>query len=643
MEMITACTMDCPDACSLVVTLDGGRTVKLRGNPEHPFTAGFTCKKIKKHLQRLQSPDRILHPMLRQGDRWQRLSWDAALDLCVEKIAALRENPAAMAHVRASGAKGVTKEAVALFFDCLGASRTRGSLCDAAGIMAYHYDFGSRRNHHLGDILNARRIVNWGKDLSRSSIHMASIVRKARKSGTAVLLISPCHEGNRSFRDHHILIRPGTDRLLAGAVIRRLIGNGEVDGDIVAHTRHWPAFKELLSRQREDELIQACGVTTAAVDLLYEYYKAEGATATLVGAGLQRYARGGENVRFINALALLSGNIGQSGGGSYFHLHSTGLFNMQWARSPERPKRRSLQMATFGRDLMAAKKPEIGLLWVNGVNVVNQAPDSHRVIKALEKIPFKIVVDAFFNDTASRADLVLPAALMLEQEDVIGSYLHNFIQYVPQVVDPPGEARTDHWIVSELGRRLNPAVQLPSARQCMQAALEDPAITIGLDKLRQRGYFEVPVSDIAYAGLQFDHPDGRARLPLHFNHEPPAPQGYPLRLLSLIRRDAVHSQIMPQDQQGLPRVWVAPHCTALESLALTAPVFLVSPLGRLRVEVHMMEDLHPEAVAYRRGDWMALGGGINQIVADQPTDIGVGAAYYQQYVRLENCSVRVQH
>ena len=177
MNRITACTMDCPDACSLVATIDNDRVVRLRGNPDHPFTAGFTCKKIKKHLKRLQSPERILHPMLRKGNRWEKISWDAALNLCAEKIDALRDDPFAIAHVRSSGAKGVTKEIVSLFFDHLGASRTRGQLCDAAGIMAYHYDFGSRRNHRIDDLFNARRIVNWGKDLSRSSIHLAAVVR----------------------------------------------------------------------------------------------------------------------------------------------------------------------------------------------------------------------------------------------------------------------------------------------------------------------------------------------------------------------------------------------------------------------------------------------------------------------------------
>ncbi len=636
MDRITACTMDCPDACSLVATIDGDRVVRLRGNSDHPFTAGFTCKKIKKHLKRLQSPERILHPMLRKGNRWEKISWDAALNLCAEKIDALRDDPFAIAHVRSSGAKGVTKEIVSLFFDHLGASRTRGQLCDAAGIMAYHYDFGSRRNHRIDDLFNARRIVNWGKDLSRSSIHLAAVVRKARKKGVRLLLISPCQEGNDTFRDDQILIRPGTDRFLAAAVLRRLVVNNAVDADAVDNVRHWPIFRDLLLGHEEEDLVRACGVSVHDVDLLYDYMRGEGPTAAIVGAGVQRYERGGENVRFINALALLSGNIGRSGGGSHFHLHSTGLLNMSWTRSPERPKRRSLQMATIGRDLLQAKDPKIEMLWVNGVNLVNQAPNSHRIIEAFEQIPFKVVVDAFFHDTATRADLVLPAALMLEQEDLIGSYLHHYVQYVPRAVDPPGEARTDHWIVRELGHRLDAPIELPPAGSCMAAALEKPEISISLEALKEKGYVEVPIARVPYADMKFDHPDGQARLPMKLNLEAVQERDYPLRLLSLLRRDAIHSQILPEDQEGLPQVWVSSGCKTLKHLDLDLPVYLATPLGRIRVEVNIMADLHDDAVVYRRGDWMALGGGVNRIISDRPTDIGGGAAYYHQFSRLEN-------
>ena len=188
---ITACTMDCPDACSLVVEQHHDQPIVLRGNPDSPFTAGFTCPKIKGHINRLQHPERIQHPLLRVKDDWRRISWDQALDLCAEKIQALRAEPKSILHIKSEGAKGVLKAATSLLFSILGSSRTKGSLCDAAGFMAYIYDFGSRKNNDINDLGNAAGIVNWGKDFTRSSIHTAAIIRKACRRGTRVLTISP--------------------------------------------------------------------------------------------------------------------------------------------------------------------------------------------------------------------------------------------------------------------------------------------------------------------------------------------------------------------------------------------------------------------------------------------------------------------
>ena len=237
MKTVTACTMDCPDACSLVVSVDDGAKIRLRGNPDHPVTAGFTCKKIRRHIARLQSPDRIVRPLLRAGGGWEPISWDRALDLCAEKIDALRGQPESIVHIHSAGAQGVLKALPGLFFNRLGATRVRGSLCDAAGFMAYVHDFGSRKNHDIHDLKNAARIVNWGKDLPRSSIHMAAVVAKARRKGARVLTISPGGDGSDRFSDAHIRIRPGTDRFLAAAATRRLLSEKAADPRIPKRSR----------------------------------------------------------------------------------------------------------------------------------------------------------------------------------------------------------------------------------------------------------------------------------------------------------------------------------------------------------------------------------------------------------------------
>jgi anaerobic selenocysteine-containing dehydrogenase len=636
MSEITACTMDCPDACSLIISSDDNGSAILKGNPEHPITAGFTCAKIKGHIKRLQSTDRIVHPMLRTDDGWQAISWDEALDLCAHKIQQLRHEPKAILHIHGSGAKGVLKEASALLFNILGTSRTWGSLCDAAGYMAYIRDFGSRKNNHINELLNAGIIVNWGRDLARSSVHTAAIVRKARKNGTRVLTISPGGDGNDRFSDEHLRIRPGTDRFLAAAVIRRFAEQDIISEDILKQTRDPQKFLSLISTYPQEQLLDACDESANGLEHLFQVYASDRPVATLVGTGLQRYAFGGENVRFINALAMLSGHIGVSGGGSYYQLHSYRNLSLSWIEGDERKPRRSFPLPAIGKEILAARNPPVKMIWVNCINVVNQAPDSREIMRAFEQVDFKVVVDAFLNDTARHADLVLPAKLMLEQEDIIGSFLHEYVQYVPAVLDAPAEARDDHWILSEVAKRLNPSVTLPGKDACLRAALDSAYLNTSLEQIRNQKSVRSNQPEIAYAGPHFDHHGGKYRFPSVLHPEPSAPAEYPLRLLTLVQRLAQHSQMLPGQQKIPPEVWIAPGSPALAGLDVKKDVYLVSPLGRLKVSVRTLPGLHPEVVLYRRGDWMCLGGGANQLIEAKLTDIGSGAAYYSQYVNLKN-------
>ena len=391
---ITACTMDCPDACSLVVDQRPDGRVLLKGNPDSPYTAGFTCAKIKGHIRRLQHTERIQHPLMRVKGNWRRVTWDTALDLCAEKIQALRSEPKSILHIKSEGAKGVLKAATALFFSILGSSRTRGSLCDAAGFMAYIYDFGSRRNNDIGDLVRAARIVNWGKDFSRSSIHTAAIIGKACRQGSRMLTISPGGDKNDAFSRERIRIRAGTDRFLAAAVIKLLVQDGRIPPDLLEHTKSPQNFLDLIAALKLKDLAEACGVPLADIEKLGRWYGSQEPLATFVGTGLQRYRYGGENTRFINALALLSGNIGISGGGSYFHQHSYRNVNLKWISPARRKSRRSFPISAIGEEILAAKDPPIKLIWVNGINVVNQAPDSRQIAQAFKPVEFKIVVDS---------------------------------------------------------------------------------------------------------------------------------------------------------------------------------------------------------------------------------------------------------
>ncbi len=636
METLTACTLDCPDACSLLVAKAEDGRIRIRGNPHHPITRGFTCAKIRGFGRRLRSPNRILTPLLRVDGGWHPVSWEEALDLCARKIQKYRAEPASILHILGGADKGVLRLATSLFFARLGASRTGGCLCDEAGIAASIEDFGSLDHNDIRDLANARWIVNWGKDLLRSSIHVGALVKKARRRGARVLTISPGGDGNKDFSDALIRIRPGTDRFLAAAAVRRLMVQGRIGKEVLGRVRNWEAFRDAVLCYSEEDLLRACGVSGKDLYVLLDYYGRPGPVATLIGLGLQRHRFGGETVRFINALAVLAGHVGRSGAGVYYNISSLRNLNTRWAEDPLDEERRVFLFPTLGRDILEAKDPPVRMIWVNGTNVVNQSMDSRTIARALERTEFVVVVDAFLTDTAERADLVLPCRLMLEKEDVIGSWLHDFVHYVRPVAEAPEGTRSDTWILRELGRRLDPLVEIPSDEDCLRMTLESSYLDVSLEELRQEGFVRARRPWIAFEGMAFHHPDGKFWLTTELHPEPPAPQGFPFRFLTAIRRDALHSQILPEDHPETPTAWVAAGHPVLQELDLSRDVFLISPLGRLKVRLEPLEGLHPDVVLYRRDDWMKLGGGPNQLIAAGLTDMGECAPFYQQYVRIES-------
>lgn len=376
------------------------------------------------------------------------------------------------------------------------------------------------------------------------------------------------------------------------------------------------------------EIQEQSGISLKDIQFLADIY-AGSSPASLIGWGVQRYRFGGENIRWINALAWQSGAIGRSGSGVYFNVSSNHLLDFSWLGSSTN---RSFCLPIIGSEIERAE-PGIDLAWITCSNVVNQAPDSRHVARVLASIECLVVVDAFLTDTAACADLVLPPTLMWEEEDLVGSCMHHGLQYVAPVVSPPPGARSDLWMVKELNHRLKAPVHLPSRKRCFENSL--PPQAPDLETIKAQGFTWIEQDAVVYA-QGTDHPMGRFHLIKTISPEPPGDPEYPLRLLSLINKDFIHSQMLPAEHILPPRVEVNPRAANVPELNWNEKIFLVSPLGRLEVDLTLDPSLDPGVLVYRRGDWMRLGGGVNQLIEASLTDFGVGAAYYQQNVRLEN-------
>lgn len=630
MTKVTACTMDCGDSCSLVVDPEKR---SIRGNPRHPFTNGFCCKKGGRYFERIDAEDRIITPLIKENGRFREAGWDEALNLVAQKLNAARKMPESILHVRGHGYRGILGKASNNFFEKIGSSTLKGAICDNTGIEACIRDFGVLHHNDPEDILNANRVINWGRDMVRCSIHQTALIHKARKRGTEVLTISPGGDKTPEFSDVNIIIRPGTDRFLAAAVLKLYLEAGDLNPWVLNRTANWPALRGLIDGCNLSDLTSACEVSTSDVEMLYDWYADTGSVATVIGWGLQRHLYGGENVRFINALAMISGNIGLSGGGSYYNV-SSGRNLGKWGHliEGEVGERRELMLQMLGSEIRKADPP-VDFIWVDGHNIVNQIPDCLSVADAFAK-PFVVCVDGFMHDTAMVSDVILPPAMMFEREDVLGSFVHNFVNHCAAVVDPPGQCRSDFDILTDLGKRLDDPIIFPDAETCIREGLKQG--NFSYDELVGNGFVKAKHPYIAFENMEFGHVDGLYRFPEALSPEPERDPEYPLQLLTLVRGSALHSQIPEKDQRGYPKIYVSKQNPAWAALDPARDAYLVTPLGAMQVIVEVEKTLHPRAVIMRRGGWMKYGHSANVLIEPKMADMGDGTALYSQVCRLEN-------
>jgi anaerobic selenocysteine-containing dehydrogenase len=572
--------------------------------------------------------------MVRRGERWSSIGWDEALDLATSRLAdALdRDGPASVAVLTGGGSLGIGKELIGHFFRALGAVTTvAGGVCGEAGATAQRLDFGDAACHDFTDLVHSGAVVLWGKNPSATSVHLVPFVRAASRRGAPVVVIEVRPSESIGLADRVIRVAPSGDGFLALAVLRRLMDRAAFDPASRTRVENIDDFERFLAHDEmsaERCAALAGDVPMGDIDFLADVYERRSPVATWVGWGLQRRASGGRNIRCIDALCLLSGQVGRPGGGVNFtSTRRRGLDLTALAA----PKGRTVDAARFGSELAALDEPPVRFLYVAAANPVTQLPDSTATRAALRRLGFTVVADAFFTDTAEAADLFLPVALMLEEDDVVGSYQHHHVAVVRKVVEPPAGAKPDLWILAEIGRRLGrgdvacvePAAALERITRAWFAGNEQ-VVT------RNPAHEPVPFAD------RFPTPSGKARLITERPQGVAPLDGYPLILLTPSCRRWQTSQRFEDDQWGRrAECAVSPRpLGVVEALSDGRVARLESPFGGLEVVLRLDDRLSPETCVVRRGGWVRHGQGVNVLVGSAATDLGGGTAFYDQRVRL---------
>jgi anaerobic selenocysteine-containing dehydrogenase len=703
----TVCSHDCPDSCGVLVTVDGeGRAVKVAGDPAHPVTQGFLCGKVAKYLDRVYAPERILFPLRRkpgkqkglrprgqEHEAFERVSWDEALGSIAERLkeTAERYGPESILPYSYAGTIGVLGYGSMdrRFFHRLGASQLDRTICSEAGGLAWNLVYGKKLGTPTEDFRLAKLILAWGANIHGNNVHLWPMVEQARRNGARLIVIDPYRTRTAALADWHIAIRPGTDAALALGMMHVILNEGLEDRAYIDEMTH--GFAQLAERARDytpERVAVWTGMTVAEIERLAREYATTRPAALRMNYGVQRSENGGTAARAIAMLPALTGAWKYHGGGG--QLSTSGAF--QWdKKAVERPDlalvsplgrlARVVNMSTLGWALTElGGKPEDGpavkALFVYNSNPGAVAPNQNAVRRGMERADlFTVVHELFFTDTTDYADYILPATTFLEHTDIQGAYGHYFVQLSQKAIDPPGEARSNVWLFSQL------AVRMGFEEECFRDTPEEiirQALAIGadgrstnagmehitLEALREQGHIPLgfhrsPEGFQPFTFGPVSTPSGK----IEFYSETLAAQGldalpgfvppaesrfgamaerYPLEFLGRKADNYMNSTFANLDghrkmeARTSQRLEMHPADANARGIADGDAVRIWNDRGELKLTA-LVNGTVPAGVVAARLDWAKLhpgGGNVNTLTSERLTDIGAGATFYSTLVEV---------
>ena len=636
---ISACPLDCFGVCSLVVTTEEGRVIGIEGNKENPVTRGIICRKGRKHLDRMYSPVRLKQPKLRTSEGFIDISWDEAYEIMASRLNSyIKEyGPLSIANYSGGGAGGLLKNIEKLFFSWIGGyTEFTGSLCCSAGIKAQEKDFGGVFSHSPEDIINSKTIVIWGKNPAKTHIHFMPYLRQAKANGAKVILIDPIKTETSKHSDIHLQPKPGSDVDLACAVIQYILAQNWQRDSFKAYSLNYEETLDYIRRLDIEQLADKCGVSIEHIELLARSISNESPCSFHVGYGIQRYLFGGTAVRCMDLLGAISGNIGIPGGGVNYANKGTGL-NIDWdVLGAKGTVSRFIELPYMGELLHRLQNPPIKAIFISKGNPVVQQPDTSKVIESLKQIEFKIVIEHFMTETAQLADLVLPAAYFLEEEDLIYSSMWNrYVHYNERVGEPYYQTKPEYKIYTELAHKMGyTEFPIKDEKQWIEA-LTATLVKKGLDlkALYQKKYAHSPVyKDIPWEDHCFSTRSGKLEfievqeLKKYFTQEDKE-NTKEFSFITVHKGESLNSQHFIDNTEPMPIVYIHPEDAASCGIAEGDTVLLYNQTGEIKANASIVDSCMPGVVFMHQGWWYKNGGSVNRITPGMVSDMGNQAVF----------------
>ena len=688
-----ACPLDCPDTCSWIVTVNGGRAIALRGDPDHPYTRGALCNKVADYLDYTRSHDRILYPMRRTGPKGSgdfiRITWDEALETIAARFREViaRHGAEAIWPFLGSGNMGLIQGAYGAgqrFWKVLGASRHVQTICTIAGGYGTGYTLGHNRVGMDPETLRlANLVVLWGANVLSTHPHLWRPILEARRHGALVVSIDPIRTRTAAASDWHLAPLPGTDAALALGLLSVVLSEGGDDRDFIwERTVGWESFHQ---RILEFPPARAAAITGLPAETIIELGKRLAhirPTGIRIGIGIQRHGGGGMAVRTISCIPGVTGDWRYPGGGVCYDTR--GFFGVNWAalwRDDLRPfdfvrgkpfdavqgpppQTRVLHMTQLGEGLLELDNPPVKALFVYASNPVVSIPHQSKVVRGLSRDDlFTVVVDHFLTDTARYADLLLPATMAIEHGDLLIAYGHMYVAWNEPAVRPPGECLS----TTEIFRRLARTMGLDEralydsdeeiARQVLDSGHHSLA-GITLEALKARGSIRLNYPDpfVPFA-TAFPTPSGRlefvadrmseAGLDPVAGYTPSFESSqcdseYPFALVTPADHfflNSIFANVARQQRRsGIATVMIHPDDAASQGITSGDDVRIGNARGSFVASADVTNRVRRGVVASTKGRWLQHSKGsttVNATVDDRESDMGGGALYHDNRVRVD--------
>jgi anaerobic selenocysteine-containing dehydrogenase len=666
----SVCPLDCPDTCSLAVTVARDQVVAVRGSKVNPITHGAVCAKVANYYPEfVHGPNRLRHPLRRVGEkgaaRFERISWDEALDTIHRRVSQIidRYGPQALLPLNYAGPHGMLAgDSMSLrFFHRIGASLlSRSPLCGGIRGAAYAGTFGATPGTPLQQVSLAKLIIVWGNNATSCNLHLMRQINAAKRDGARLVVIDPRRVKVAEQAHLHLAVRPGTDVVLAWAIAVELDRIGGLDHAFIEkHVLGFETYMEAARAYPPERAAVICDVPVDDIRTLARWYHDAAPAVIAWGNGLERNQNGGSGLRAIAALPALAGKFGVAGGGlvgGAGHAFPKTLDRLTRSDFVP-PQTRTVNIIDVGKLLLdEGLDPPLKALFVYNHNPLVVHPDQNRLKQGLAREDLFVVgIEVAMTDSMAYADVILPACTHFEHADLYAAYGQQFLQRAEAVIPPVGESLPNTEIFRRLAARFgfSDAAFGETDAELMDDALDldDPrmqgirASQVPLDRaLRMEFSGEEPV---LFQNVSPRTPSGKvelesATLGARYGAALPAYQPlvspYPLTLITPASDKRITSTFGGlAANDNTPVLEMNPADAAARGLVDGSWVKVWNDLGRVFLPLHITAAVRCGVVSSEKGAWLRTSRNGQTVSALAPThkaDLADGACYNDSRVEV---------